>query len=269
MNQVHPYEPHRFRSAVPFYERYRLSYPEKLIGRVIALAGLSPGDAVLDLGSGPGLLAVPFARAGMAVTAADPEPAMLEAAGAAARAAGATLTLWQGGSYDLTPQMGPYRLVTIGRAFHWMDRAATLEMLDRIVTPDGAVAFFHDAHPDVTENRWFKTLREVTDRHSKDGTHVAERKSGGHRRYEPYLFASAFTVLEGASVTTRRDITLDEIVGRAYSMSTCAPERLGARGPAFEADLRAALAPLARDGKFVEIAEMVTLLARRPERDPA
>src|ERR1019366_10087065 len=70
MNQVRLYEPHRFKSAAPFYERYRLGYPERLIRRLIALAGLRPGDPVLDLGTGPGLLAVPFARAGMAVTAA-------------------------------------------------------------------------------------------------------------------------------------------------------------------------------------------------------
>jgi hypothetical protein len=192
---------------------------------------------------------------------------MLEAAGAAAGIAGVTLSLWEGGSYDLTPQMGPYRLVAIGRAFHWMDRAATLAMLDRIVSPKGGVAFFHDAHPDVAENRWFKLLRDVTDRHSKDASHVAERKAGGHRRYEPYLFASAFTVLDGLSVTIRREITLEDIIGRAYSLSTCAPDRLGERRPAFEADLKEALQPLAVDGKFVEIAEMVALLARRPGRD--
>lgn len=267
MNQVHRYEPHRFRSAVPFYERYRLAYPQKLIGRVTALAGLAPGDAVLDLGSGPGLLAVPFALGGMAVTAADPERTMLEAAAAAAMAAGVTINLWEGGSYDLTPAMGPYRLVAIGRAFHWMDRAATLAMLDHIVAPGGAVAFFHDAHPDVAENRWFKVLREVTDRYGKDATHIAERKAGGHRRYEPYLFASAFTVLDGLSVTSRREITLDDIIGRAYSLSTCAPESLGARKAGFESDVRDALMPLATDGKFIEIAEMVALLARRPEQD--
>ena len=50
-----PYEPRRFQSAVPYYERYRLAYPERLIARVVALAGLKPGDAVLDLGCGPGL----------------------------------------------------------------------------------------------------------------------------------------------------------------------------------------------------------------------
>ncbi len=151
-----PYEPRRFQSAVPYYERYRLGYPERLIARVVALLGLAPGDAVLDLGCGPGSLSVPFARAGMAVTAADPEPEMLAAAEAAAQAAHVTLNLWRGGSYDLTPDMGPYRLVTIGRAFHWMDRLATLAMLDRIVAPGGAVALFHDAHPVLPENDWFK-----------------------------------------------------------------------------------------------------------------
>ncbi len=263
MSQVRPYDPHRFQSAAGFYH-HRLFYPDRLIRRVIALTGLAPGEAVLDLGTGPGLLAVPFAAAGMAVTGADPEPLMLDAAAEAAQAANVTVSLWQGGSYELTPQMGPYQLVTIGRAFHWMDRAATLDMLDRIIAPGGAVALFHDAHPDVPENRWFRTLREISDRYSRDTGHVAERKVGAHRRYEPYLFASAFSQLDGLSVTSRTEITLDEMVGRGYSMSTCTPARLGDRQAAFESDLRAALTPFATDGKFIEIAEMVAMVARRP-----
>ena len=201
----------------------------------------------------------------MAVTAADPEPEMLEAAAEAARAAGVTLNLWQGGSYELTPDMGPYRLVTIGRAFHWMDRAATLAMLDRIVAPGGAVALFHDAHPVLDDNRWFKTLRAVGDRYGRaQAAHIVERRSLGHRRYEPFLFASAFTELDWLSVTIRQTLSVDDIVGRAFSMSTCSPEKLGDKADAFEADLRAALAELSPDGVFTEIAELVALVARRP-----
>src|ERR1700743_573871 len=88
VDQPVPYQPRRFQRAVPYYERYRLGYPERLIARVTALLGLAPGDAVLDLGCGPGSLSVPFARAGMAVTAADPEPEMLAAAGEGGKAAG-------------------------------------------------------------------------------------------------------------------------------------------------------------------------------------
>lgn len=261
-----PYEPRRFQSAVAFYERFRLAYPDPLIARVVALAGLAPGDAVLDLGTGPGSLAVPFARHGMRVTAMDPEPDMLAAAGQAAAQAGVTLTLVPGGSYELTPGMGPFKLITIGRAFHWMDREAVLAMLDRIVAPGGGIAFFHDAHPGLTENAWFKTLVDVCDRYGRSAAaHVRERRAGGHRRYEPYLFASAFTRLEGLSMTIRHALREDQIVGRAYSMSPTSPEKLGDMRQAFEAELRAALRAVAPDGIFTEIAELVCLLARRPQ----
>jgi len=259
-----PYEPRRFQSAVPYYERYRLAYPQRLIARVGALLRLAPGDAVLDLGCGPGSLSVPFAKAGMHVTAADPEPEMLAAAGKAAEAACVPLTLWRGGSYDLTPDMGPYRMVSIGRAFHWMDRLATLAMLDRIIAPGGAVVFFHDAHPVLAENEWFKVLCKVGDRYGRAAQpHIAERKALGHRRYETSLYQSVFTKLDGLSVTIRQSISEDEIVGRAFSQSTTSPDKLGARADDFEAELRDRLRALVPDGRFVEIAEMVALVARR------
>ncbi len=259
-----PYQPRRFQSAVPYYERYRLGYPERLIARVVALLGLAPGDAVLDLGCGPGSLSVPFAKAGMTVTAADPEPEMLAGAEAAAQAAGVTLALWQGGSYDLTQDMGPYRMACIGRAFHWMDRLATLAMLDRIVSPGGAVVLFHDAHPVLPENEWFKTLCKVGDKYGRAvQRHNGERKALGHRRYEPFLYQSAFTMLDGLNVTVRKPISEDEIVGRGFSQSTSSPDKLGAQADAFEAELRDRLRALAPDGRFIEIAEMVALVARR------
>ena len=265
MDRPVPYEPRRFQSAVPYYERYRLGYPDRLIARVAGLLRLAPGDAVLDLGCGPGSLSLPFARLGMAVTAADPEPEMLAAAQKAAAMAGVPLSLWQGGSYDLTPDMGPYRIVGIGRAFHWMDRLATLAMLDRMIVPGGAVVFFHDAHPVLAENEWFKILCKVGDRYGRAAQpHIAERKALGHRRYETSLYQSVFTQLDGLSVTIRKPISEDEIVGRAFSQSTTSPEKLGERTDDFENELRERLRALSPEGQFTEIAEMVALVARRP-----
>src|SRR5215469_976859 len=242
-----PHEPRRFQSTVAFYQRYRLAYPDRLIARVARLSGLKPGDPVLDLGAGTGMLAVGFAKLGMAVTAMDPEPDMLAVCEEAAQEAGVTVTLRQGSSYDLAPGMGPFRLVTMGRSFHWMDRAATIAMLEQIVTPDGGLALFHDAHPPVAENAWFKVMRDVQDRYGRsDESHVKERR-GGHHRYEPYLFASRFNQLDGLSVTIRQTLTTDALVGRAFSMSTSSREKLGDRADAFAADLSAALRELSPD----------------------
>lgn len=67
-------------------------------------------------------------------------------------------------------------------------------------------------------------------------------------------------MLEATGVVIRKPITIDEIVGRALSMSTCSPEKLGSRLGAFEAELRAALAG---SGDLSEIVSLAALIARR------
>jgi hypothetical protein len=80
------------------------------------------------------------------------------------------ITFLQGSSYDLGPrivqQFGPFHLVTIGRAFHWMDRADTLRRLDALIGADGAIVLFSDSHPDVPDNAWLTEFRAIRLRHT-------------------------------------------------------------------------------------------------------
>ena len=256
------FDPRRFRTTVPFYARYRLGYPDSLIAWVIAEAGLRAGDAVMDLGCGPGLLAVPLARLGMKVTAVDPEPDMVEACAAAAREASVGLAVVQGSSFDLPA--GSFQLVTMGRSFHWMDREATLKALDGIVTAGGALAFFEDDNPKTAENTWHSAVREIGIKYGRNTSpNVQLRLAADYRNDHSLLLDSAFARVVGLSEIVRRQITADEIVGLAFSLSTTSPERLGERAPAFEADLRTTLAALSPDGRFTEIAELSALVARR------
>jgi SAM-dependent methyltransferase len=258
------FDPHRFRTTVPYYARYRLGYPAALIERVSGIVGLKPGDAVMDLGCGPGLLAIPFAQAGMTVTAIDPEPAMLEAARDAAREAGVSIDVRGGSSFELPAGIGPFRLVTMGRSFHWMDREATLKALDPLIADDGAIALFHDEHPRTMENAWRRVLQDIANRYGREESHhVQASRRADYRNHESVLFDSPFDRLEHAGIFIKREVTADEIVGLAFSLSTTAPQKLGDRAPVFEAELRAALKELSPTGKFTEIAEMLALVARR------
>jgi SAM-dependent methyltransferase len=258
------FEPRRFRSTVPYYARFRLGYPPKLIARIAGAVGLAASDAVMDLGCGPGLLAIPFAEAGMRVIGVDPEPDMLEAARAAAAEAHLEIDFRQGSSFDLPPGIGPFKLVTMGRSFHWMDRAATLRVLDRLISPGGAIALFEDDHPRTAENSWLTILREVGERYGygQASHRVAARKSD-YRSHVSYLLDSAFSHVARIGVFIRHTITAEDIIGRAFSLSMLSTEKLGDRADAFDNDLRAALAAASPEGHFTEIAELAAVVATR------
>jgi len=262
--QPETFDPRRFRTTVPYYARFRLGYPDRLIARVIEITGLSTGNRIMDLGCGPGLLAIPFAKAGMMVTAVDPEPDMLAAAGEGAREAGVSLDLRQGSSFDLPAGIGPFKLVTMGRSFHWMDRAETLRVLDKIVEPDGAIALFDDDHPRTAENRWRIKLGEIGNNFGRNESHhVVERGKDEYRTHVSYLLDSPFSDLERTAFVVRRELSADDIVGLAFSLSTSSPEKLGPRAAEFESELRREFALLAPEGRVVEIAEMGALIAKR------
>jgi len=273
LNEIPPsYDPRRFRSAVPYYARFRLGYPDSLLARVAAFAGLRPGDRVLDLGCGPGLLAVGFARLGMHVVAVDPEPDMVAAARSAALDRGLTIDVREGSSFALPVDAAPFSLVAMGRSFHWMDGANTLRALDTLVSPSGALAFFDDDHPRTRENAWRFALRDVADKFGRNRSHhLVEARKPEFRSHHALLLESPFCRLDGLSTFVRRTITADEVAGLAFSLSTTSRAKLGDRADAFESELRAALAHISPEGQFVEIAELSALVARREElgRDAA
>jgi SAM-dependent methyltransferase len=249
-----------FHSAVEFYVRYRSRYPGALLDAVAGAVGLDGRGRLLDLGCGPGFLAIALVPRFSEVVAMDPEPAMLAAAEDAARAAGVRLTTRLGGSEDLGPDLGAFRLAVMGRAFHWMDRDRTLVALDGLVTAGGAVALFGVDHPDVPENAWGAAWEAVRDRY----TPAERRRRWSAERHEVVLGRSAFRAVRRLSHVWRQRTSIDALVGRALSMSSTTPEVLGETRPAFEAELGAALGPFAVGGLVEEVLEADALVATRP-----
>src|SRR5262245_29320373 len=113
-----PPEPGRFHTAARFYLQGRPPYAAALIRRVAQLCGVGPASRVLDLGCGPGSLALAFAPLVGQVVGIDPEPEMLRVAREDVARAGLRIDYREGSSRELGTDLGRFRLVVIGRAFH-------------------------------------------------------------------------------------------------------------------------------------------------------
>lgn len=254
--------PERFKDASRYYSTGRPTYPRQLAARVARAVGLSAGEGVLDLGTGPGFLAIDFAPLARAVTGVDPSPEMLEAAQENARAARVEVRFVRGSSYELGPHLGRFKLVTIGRAFHWMDRAATLRSLDELVEPGGGVALFGESYPDVPANAWRKQFQEIVDGYSTDDP--ARPKIRASASNESVLLDSGFDQLERVSVLEPRRTPIERFVDRALSFASTWHGRPGSREQDLAGEIRAAIAPHAdAEGKVGEVLEGHALIARR------
>jgi SAM-dependent methyltransferase len=249
----------RFRSTVTHYVAGRPNYAPSLIGVVKEHVHLSGRDRLLDLGCGPGWLGIAFAPFVGAVVAVDPEPTMLEAAHAAAAEAKVRIEFIEGSSYDLGSHLGMFQVVTIGRAFHWMDRADTLRRLDALIEPDGAVILFNDVRPDVPDNVWYKHYTELIEGYAN----VDVRIPPDRLKHEAILLESSFNQLERIGVIERRRVPIERLVDRALSMSTTSPEQLGSLSDRLARELLEQMTQFATAGTVVEVIESQALIARR------
>ena len=223
---------------------------------------------VLDLGCGPGVLAGAFAPLAGEVIAMDPEPEMLRIAEAEFGAVG-RISFVRGSSFDLSPALGRFHLVTMGRSFQWMDRVETLRRLDAMIEPGGAVALFNSGHRDAPDTEWIAAYRALVHRYAEDDQTHVKRRAGIWTGHEAILLGSAFSVLDEIAVIERRQVTVPQLVQRALSRSSTTPERLGAAAPRLAAEIEALLAPLATDGMLTEVIATYAMIARVREPSEA
>ena len=119
------------------YERFRPGYPDDLVEEVLAYAG-RPVRSALEIGAGTGKATRLFTRRGIAVTATDPDPAMLQ-----------ELTKQVGGSvvtrlaaFEDLPLDPAYDLVFAAASLHWTDPHQRWSRVAAMLTPGGVFAAF-------------------------------------------------------------------------------------------------------------------------------
>ncbi|MCH7849487.1 MAG: class I SAM-dependent methyltransferase [Planctomycetes bacterium] len=120
------------------YAKYRSGFPESFYERVKAFISLN-GSRAVDLGAGPGIVAIELAKRGATVTGVDISQNQIDAARDRAAKAGvadrcsfivapAENTALPGGEFDL---------VTAGQCWGWFDEPVVLREVDRLLRPGG------------------------------------------------------------------------------------------------------------------------------------
>lgn len=152
-----------FDSAALLYRRARPDYPAALHDAVIELAGLCPGDPLLEIGCGTGKATLPFARRGFRLTCIERGANLAEVAGQVL--AGCDVEIVRARFEDWEPPQGEaYALVFAATAWSWLDPAIRYHKSWRHLRPGGHLAFWTATHvfpPDG--DPFFRDLQPVYD----------------------------------------------------------------------------------------------------------
>lgn len=257
-----------FTGTVGFYRQYRPGIPDSVAAVLDAAVDQRSPRRLLDVGTGTGLVVEALLGRFDDIIAIDNDADMLAAAEAALRPAlpeGASLVLDQTTAEDFVPPTGWHAdLVTICRAFHWLDQAAVLAQLDAQVNPRGAVAIFGDNSFWVATSPWKTAVRSVI----QDFLGEQRRAGGGtfnhhNRPYSEIMQESQFHQVDEVTVPVQRMWTADSILGYLYSTSFAAPHLFGERLEEFDNTARARLAEFSDDDTFVEDNEFLIRIGRR------
>jgi SAM-dependent methyltransferase len=248
----------RFATTAPLYEEFRPPYPAEFFRVVAQKLGFSKAHALIDLGTGPGLLALGFAPYVGPIVGVDPEPAMLAAAKRAASRASQSFTLIESRAEALSDDIGPFDMVTIGRALHWIERTAVVRLFERLVAPKGVIVVCSARSVADGRNPWLQTYN--------DSRRFWSGSEGGGRHSQllpSILRGSRFELTDVVNVESTHEIRASDLAQRMLTFSSSSPDVLGDKvGPMLH-DVERRLAPLSRDGHLTEIVVSMAQVVRR------
>jgi SAM-dependent methyltransferase len=254
-----------YRGCAAHYLRGRPPYSDLLGETLTRELGLDGHGTLIDVGCGPGVLAVQLASLFDHVIGIDPDPDMLAEAQTHALVNGHSGIEWRmGRAEDIASLRLPEaRLVTFGQSFHWTERELVAAAVYDLLAPGGAlVAITHDieARPEPVQNSHVADppIPDAEVQEIIAGYLGADFRAGrGVRwqpsdRYEDALARTRFGHARTVHAPGREDLTRDAdgVISGYLSMSYAAPHLFGDRLDRFVSDMRSLLATRTTTGRF-------------------
>ncbi|WP_405656346.1 class I SAM-dependent methyltransferase [Streptomyces sp. RK9] len=252
-----------FSGTAAYYARGRLPYAPGLaqaLGDVLRLDGQG---RLLDVGCGPGTVALTLVELFREVVGVDPDGGMIAEAGRqAVRAGVAGKARWlRARAEELPAGLGTFTAVSFAQSFHWMDRDLVAATVRDMLRPGGVLLHISDLktapptpadlpHPAPPRAAIDDLVRKYLGPVRRAGRGTLPHGTPGD---EATVFTRAgFTgpdhhVVPGGEPLAR---DRDDLVAEVFSMSFSAPHLFGPHLPAFEADLRRVLREASPSGRF-------------------
>jgi SAM-dependent methyltransferase len=265
-----------FAGTAAYYRQGRKPYAPALVDVLAENLHLDGRGRLLDVGCGPGTVALFLAHRFEIVTGLDADREMLREAELAGAEEGVANANWvQMRAEELPGSLGTFRMISFGQSFHWMDRprvaAAAREMLDL----DGAVVqvdLWHQNPPGQPASGPFPAIPEAAIDDLRRRWLGPDRRAGqGFRNTSPdgedkVFQAAGFAPEELVVVPDDRVLerTVDDVVAWVLSTSSTAPHLFGDRLDDFIGDLRSLLFAASPGGRFSVALSDNRLRIRRP-----
>ncbi|MFJ5226386.1 class I SAM-dependent methyltransferase [Streptomyces sp. NPDC088400] len=254
-----------FLGSASYYQRGRLPYAPGLPDVLAENLMLDGRGRLIDVGCGPGTLALSLSHLFGDVVGVDPDSGMIAEARRRADEAGALgRTRWiRARAEELPAGLGTFTVATFGQSFHWMDRDAVASTVKGMLRTGGAFVHIADVktetpsvdglpHPVVPYSAVTSLTRQYLGPVRRAGRGLLLHGTPGDEA--AVLTRAGFTgpqrhVVPGGQVWER---TREDVAAWVFSLSSSAPHLFGGRRDAFEADLDRLLRDASPSGRFSE-----------------
>ncbi|MFJ6200044.1 class I SAM-dependent methyltransferase [Micromonospora sp. NPDC092111] len=253
-----------FRGSAAYYDQGRLPYAPGYAARLAGDLGQHGQGRLLDVGCGPGTVALALAPYFAEVVGVDPDPDMLAEAGRRAQRLVVGNARWaQARAEDLPAGLGVFGVVLFAQSFHWTDRERVAATAFEMLEPGGFFVHVSDLkeppadpvplpHPAPPFPRIAALVRAYLGEVRRAGQGVLRHGTPGGERaiIEAAGFPAGQRLVVPSGAVVER--TEDDVVAWVFSRSDSAPHLFAERLDDFERELRALLREVSPGGLFAE-----------------